>query len=136
MDSDCIRAADRNGHFYPARPCHVFAVFGGGTAKAHARSANLPCGCGVASACAQAAADSGCRLSAFVFGSDRDCGNDSGFAGWLGGHSTFAASHRWSCRVEYCPDCHRPGLPLPPQKYPCRSGHYHDDAAVSADSFL
>ncbi|MFR1309765.1 MAG: ComEC/Rec2 family competence protein [Gallintestinimicrobium sp.] len=22
------------------------------------------------------------------------------------------------------------------QKYPCRSGHYHDDAAVSADSFL
>lgn len=27
----------------------------------------------------------------------------------------------------------RPSLP---QKYPCRSGHYHDDAAVSADSFL
>lgn len=85
-------------------------------------------------------ADSGCRLPAFVFGSDRDCGNDSGFAGWLGESSTLTASrqssHRWSCRVEYCPGCHRPGLPSPPQKYPCRSGHYHDDAAVSADSFL
>ena len=85
---------------------------------------------------AQATADSGCRLPAFFFGSARDCRDDSGFAGWLGGRSTFAASHRWSCRMEYCPGCHRPGLPLPPSKYPCRSGHYHDDAAVSADSFL
>ena len=82
--------------------------------------------------------DAGFQL--FVFGSDRDCGDDSGFAGWLGGSSTLTASrqssHRWSCRVEYCPGCHRPDLPSPLQKYPCRSGHYHDDAAVSADSFL
>lgn len=95
----------------------MFLLFlAGGTAQAHARSANLPCGGGVASACAQATADSGCRLPAFVFGSDRDCGNDSGFAGWLGESSTLTASrqssHRWSCRVEYCPGCHRPGLPV------------------------
>ncbi len=51
LASDRIRADDRNGHFYPARPCPVFAVFGGGTAKAHDRSANLPCGCGTASSC-------------------------------------------------------------------------------------
>ena len=52
----------------------MFLLFlAAGLLKAHARSANLPCGCGVASACAQATADSGCRLPAFFFGSARDC---------------------------------------------------------------
>lgn len=45
MDSDCIRAADRNGHFYPARPCHVLLFLAAGLLK---RTPDLPTSLAVA----------------------------------------------------------------------------------------
>lgn len=45
MDSDCIRAADRNGHFYPASPCHVLLFLAAGLLK---RTPDLPTSLAVA----------------------------------------------------------------------------------------
>ncbi|MFR6589964.1 MAG: ComEC/Rec2 family competence protein [Gallintestinimicrobium sp.] len=54
-----------------------------------------------------------------LFGSARDCRDDSGFAGWLE-DAALRCESPMELPGEYCPATS--SAPSPPQKYPCRSG--------------